>query len=119
MAYTLTGSPRDVLYDNPFFEDSTLVRLLREISSNHHISTNKLGKCSDLQAKLGSEVFFPGSATFISEQNDTALGLQRLELEKKMLQQSRVSTLPMLQDRLRFLHSSEAGSAPCNLRESR
>ena len=36
--------------------------------------TNQINQCSELQSKLGSQVSFPGSATFIREQNDTAVG---------------------------------------------
>lgn len=39
-----------------------------------HEFTNQFNQCSELQSKLGSQVSFPGSATFIREQNDTAVG---------------------------------------------
>lgn len=40
----------------------------------HDDSTNESHPCSELQAKLGCQISFPGPATFISEQNDTVLG---------------------------------------------
>ena len=71
----------NVFYDAPFIEEPGLVT--RTISNGPHCvstfqthqdSTNPPHQCSELQAKLGSQVSFPGSATFIREQNDTALG---------------------------------------------
>lgn len=74
----------NAFYDAPFIEEPGLVT--RIISNGPHCvstfqthqdSTNPPHQCSQLQAKLGSQVTqvsFPGSATFIREQNDTALG---------------------------------------------
>lgn len=71
----------NVFYEAPFIEEPGLVT--GTISNGphcvstfqtHQVSTNPRHQCSELQAKLGSQVSFPGSATFIREQNDTALG---------------------------------------------
>ena len=41
--------------------------------------TKQFNQCSELQSKLGTQVSFPGSATFIREQNDTAVGYWSLQ----------------------------------------
>lgn len=71
----------DVLYDAAFIVDSGLAVRTTSKSAHcvsslqmHHNPTNNLHQCSKLQVKLGSLISFPGSTTFISEQNDTALG---------------------------------------------
>ena len=71
----------DMLYDAAFIVDSGLAFRTTSKGANCVSSlripqnlTNKLHQCSQLQVKLGSLVSVPGSTTFISEQNDTALG---------------------------------------------
>ena len=71
----------NVFYDAPLIGEPGLVT--RTISKGAHCVstfrihqdlTNPPHQCSEMQTKLGSQVSFPGSATFIREQNDTALG---------------------------------------------
>ena len=71
----------NVYYDVPFIWEPGLVTKTTtkgahsvSTSRTHQDLTNPPHQCSELQARLGSQVSFSGSATFIREQNDTALG---------------------------------------------
>ena len=71
----------DLLYDAPFVEDHVLMARTTSKGATcvgkfqiHKDSTNTLHQCSVLQTKLGSQVSFPGAATFAREQNDTIVG---------------------------------------------
>ena len=70
-----------LLYDAPFIGNPDVVARTTSkgatcvgIFQIHKDSTNILHQCSVLQTKLGSQVSFPGSATFSREQNDTIVG---------------------------------------------
>lgn len=71
----------NVLYDTAFMVDSGLAFRTTSKSAHcvsslqmHQSSINRSHQCTQLQIKLGSLISFPGSTTFIREQNDTALG---------------------------------------------
>ena len=76
----------DVLYDTLFVGDPRLAGRTTSkgaycvsILQIHQVPTDKPHQWLELQAKLGSQVSFPASATFISEQNGTALGYWSLQ----------------------------------------